>query len=71
MLVVLSMDSLLRRISNFLNGYMDEGLVNGLPILSVYPLFRRVSNFVSGDMGEALVKSVVNFINGFFVKTGV
>ena len=50
---------------------MGEGLVNGLPILSVYPLFRRVSNFVSGYMGEALVKSVVNFINGFFVKTGV
>ena len=64
------MDSLLRRVSNFLNGYMGEGLVKGLPILSMDPLFRGISNFVNGYIGEALVKSVVSFINGFFVKKG-
>ena len=50
---------------------MGEGLVKGLPILSMDPLFRGISNFVNGYIGEALVKSVVSFINGFFVKKGV
>ena len=55
-LLILSMYSLLRRVSNFVNGYMGEALVKG------------IANFVSGYMGEIIVKCTANFINRFFVK---
>ena len=64
------MGSLLRGVSNFVNGYMGEALVKGVAILPMDSLLRGVSNFVNGYMGEALVKGVANFINGFFVKRG-
>ena len=64
------MDSLLREISKFVNGYMGEDLVKVLLILSMDSLLREISKFVNGYMGEDLVKGIANFINGFFVKRG-
>ena len=55
-MIILSMDSLLRWVSNFINGYMGEVCLKG------------VSNFVNGYMGEVCLKGIANFINGFFVK---
>ena len=45
------MDSLLRGVSNFVNGSMGELLVKGLPILSMDSLLREVFNFINGFMG--------------------
>ena len=50
------MDSLLRGVSNFANGYMGKFCL------------KRVSNFVNGYMHEVCLKGVANFINEFFVK---
>ena len=64
------MDSLLRGVTNFVNGSMGEVLVKGLPILSMDSLLRAVFNFFNGYMVEALVKGVANHINGLFVARG-
>ena len=62
------MGSLLRGVSNFVNGYMGEALVKGVAILPMDSLLRGVSNFVNGYMGEALVKSIANFVLGIWVR---
>ena len=47
------MDSLLRWVSNFVNGYMGEVCLKG------------VSNFANGYLGEVCLKGVANFVNGY------
>ena len=65
------MISLLRGVSKFVNGYMGEILVKGLPILSMVSLFTGAPKFINGYMDETLVKGIANLINAFFVKSGV
>ena len=64
------MDSLLRRVSNFLNGYMGEGLVKGVANFINVFFVKGVSKFINGYMGDVLVNGVLNFIKGFFIKRG-
>ena len=64
------MDSLLRGAPKFVNGYMDEVLVNVLLILSMDSLLRGAPKLANGYKGEVLVKDAASFINGFFVKRG-
>ena len=59
------MDSLLRGVSNFFNGYMGEALVKGVANFIKVSFLRGVSRFVNEYIVEALVKIVGHFINGF------
>ena len=65
------MISLSRGVSKFVNGYMGEVLVKGLPILSMVFLLTGAAKFINGYMDETLVKGIANFINAFFAKSDV
>ena len=64
------MESLLRAVSKFVNGYMGEALVNGVANSINGFLFRVVSKFFNGYRGGALLKGFASFMNGFSVKRG-
>ena len=50
---------------------MGEVLVKGLPILSIISLLRGISKCINGYMDESLVIGFPNFLNGFFLKSGL
>ena len=57
------MDSLLRTVSTFLNGYMGDPLVKGLPILSMDPLSTLV--YVGYVLVKGLsISSIVSLLRG-------
>ena len=47
MLLILSIDSLLRGVSNFVNGYLSEALVKGITNFINGVFVKRVSKFVN------------------------
>ena len=60
MLLILSMDSVLRGVSNFINGYMGEALVKGVANFINRFFAKRVSKFVNGYIGEGkIVKKTI------------
>ena len=59
MLQILSMDSLLRGVSNFVNGYMGEALVKGVAnFINGFFVKRGFFSFFNEYIIEALVKDL-------------
>ena len=60
-----------KRVSDFVNGYIGDVLVKCLPILSIISLLRGISKCINGYMDESLVIGFPNFLNGFFLESGL